>query len=242
MKWLVFLLLLGNLLFFAYTEGYFGKPSNPDAVRILKQVRPDDVRVVSRDLPPSGTPEAAKPEISASTLPVEPTMESTNKPASEASTVKPTGICLAWSGLSAKDADRLTDLLKGKFDDFKLARRAEPTSGKTWWVYIPPLATRADADKKAGELKQLGIKDFVVVQDSAPRQLAISLGVFSTEAIGKARLAELREKGVKSAKLEPYGDKEDFLVEARGAAGRQQAITDAIAALFTTKLEAKPCQ
>ena len=38
MKALVFLLILFNLLFYAFTQGYFGQAEHPDAGRIEKQV------------------------------------------------------------------------------------------------------------------------------------------------------------------------------------------------------------
>lgn len=246
MRWLVFLLVLGNLLFFAYAEGYFGKPHNPDAVRVHKQIRPENIRVVSRDIPPPGLspvkPNAGDVAVTA-TSPAEPPPESaTAKPATETAQAKSEDICLAWSGLAVKEADQLADLLKDKFNDFKQARRTEKTAVKSWWVFIPPLPTKADADKKAGELKQLGIKDFIVVQDAAPNRLAISLGVFSTEATARTRLAELREKGVKSAKLEPYSNKDAVVLEARGPVARQQALLDTTKAVSSIKLEAKVCQ
>ena len=147
MKWLVFLLVLANLLFFAFTEGYIAQVPNPDTLRMNKQVRPDDIRVVSRDTPPPAkAPVSAEatPAVSAAQAPAE------TPPA-------PAETCLAWAGLASKDADRLATLLKEQFADFKQTRRVETSTVKNWWVFIPPLPNKTEADKKASELKQLGI-------------------------------------------------------------------------------------
>ena len=44
MKVLVFLLVLGNLLFYAFSAGYLGHPDNPDAARVDQQITPERLR------------------------------------------------------------------------------------------------------------------------------------------------------------------------------------------------------
>lgn len=68
-------------------------------------------------------------------------------------------------------------------------------------VFIPSLGSKDGADKKAAELKRLGITDFFIVQDQSNLKWGISLGVFRTEEAAKAHLADLNAKGVKSAKI-----------------------------------------
>jgi len=236
MKWLIFLLILANLLFFAFSEGYLGRPHNPDALRLKKQIRPEAIRVVSRDAPPPLPHQAeAKPE-GAKTEPVPPAAEP--KPEAAAAAAE---ICLMWNELSSKDVDLLTALLTEKFPDFKQTKRPEKAQGKSWWVSIGPLTSKAEADRKAKELKELNVKDFIVVHDVAANRFSISLGVFSNESGAKTRLASLRETGVRSAKVEPYPSKETFSIEARGTATRRQAVLDATQSGSTLKYEAKAC-
>nr|WP_302476158.1 SPOR domain-containing protein [Azonexus fungiphilus] len=98
-----------------------------------------------------------------------------------------------------------------------------------WWVHIPPLANKAAADKKAQELKALGVSDYFVVQEGATRN-AISLGIFSSEKGGRERLAELQAQGVRSAKLVPRPDKDgNQQIELRGPADRRAALLAALA-------------
>lgn len=79
----------------------------------------------------------------------------------------------------------------------QLARSVVDAGG--YWVYIPPVKSKAEVERKVGELKALGVADFFVIQDAGPWRNAISLGIFKTDEAAKNRLAELRAKGVRSA-------------------------------------------
>lgn len=68
-------------------------------------------------------------------------------------------------------------------------------------VYIPPQADKEAAEKKAGELRRLGIDDFFIIQDNSPLRWGISLGVFKMEEAARAHLANLNQKGVRSARI-----------------------------------------
>lgn len=72
----------------------------------------------------------------------------------------------------------------------------------SYWVSIPSLGSKAAAEKKAAELKQLGITDFFVVNDPGPNLHGVSLGLFHTEDSANERLQQLSRKGVKSARVE----------------------------------------
>lgn len=48
-----------------------------------------------------------------------------------------------------------------------------------WWIFVPPQASRAEAVKIAGQLKLHGIKDYRIIP-SGPKENAISLGVYSS--------------------------------------------------------------
>ncbi|MGH8714127.1 MAG: SPOR domain-containing protein, partial [Casimicrobiaceae bacterium] len=71
-----------------------------------------------------------------------------------------------------------------------------------YWVYLPPAANRAAADKRLAELKASGIRDVSVI-DAGPQRNAISLGVFRGEDAARSRLASLQVQGLTNAKLEP---------------------------------------
>lgn len=229
MKALVFLLVLGNLLFYAFTAGYFGHSGNPDANRLDAQLVPERIRIVSRGEAPdiSAPPKSPAPEV--------PPVVSAPKAESTAP------VCLAWNALTPADADRLGALLAGKFADFKLDREVLASEGVGWWVFVPPLPNKADAEKKAGELRQLGISDYFIIQEGINR-FAISLGVFSSEKGGQERLSELRGKGVRSARLAPRSGKDSTVnVQATGPAASRAALVETVGKSMP-KLEARGCK
>src|SRR6185369_9059497 len=134
-----------------------------------------------------------------------------------------------WDRLSIGEADRLAAAMNGRLADFRLVRRAVNGEGNAWWVYIPPLADKAEADKKAAELRGLGVTDFFPIQEG-PNRLAISLGVFSAEKGAQERLIDLKARGVRSARLSVRPGKEGLLrVEASGPAAGKPALVAAIA-------------
>lgn len=209
MRALVFLLVVANLAFFAWTQGYLGTRDNPDAARLTQQLAAEKMIVLSRDEPPK----------SKAAAPVE------QKPVPEK--------CLAWANLNASLADRLEEVLTQKFAGLRRARHVIPEAS-SWWVFIPPLANKADADKKAQELKRLGAPEFFVIQEPGANRFAISLGIFSSESAAEERLEALRTKGVKSAKsarrtvLRP----EQITLEVTGPEPMIDAARDAVQSQF----------
>lgn len=258
MKVLVFLLVLGNLLFYAFSAGYLGRPDNPDAGRVGQQIQPERMRIVSRGEAPAAAEKADIPKpVVVDAVPQEggvaPAKEAASEPPAKQTeaakeAVAPTGkapdipqICLVWEHLSAPDADRLAVMLAGKFADFKVARRVVAAEGNGWWVFIPPLATKVDADKKAGELKQLEVSDFFVVQDG-PSRFAISLGVFSSEKGAQDRLADLKAKGVRSAKAGPRPGKDSTVrLQAQGPETSRGGLLAAVGKILP-KAETQDCK
>lgn len=224
MKTLVFLLVLANLLFYAFSAGYFGRPDNPDAVRVEKQVLPERMRIVSRGEAPAAPAapakavEPVKPEVVAEAPKQEPATKVEELAA----------VCLAWEHLPAVDAERIASLLSSKFAEYKVVRRVVASEGSGWGVFVPPLPGKADAERKATELRQLGVTDYFIVQDG-PIRNAISLGIFSSEKGAQERLAELKEKGVRSARVMPRPGKDSTVnIQATGPASAKEALLAAI--------------
>ena len=68
-------------------------------------------------------------------------------------------------------------------------------------VYIAAEDGREGAERRAAELRRLGLTDFYIMPESAPLHDAISLGLFKTEAAAKAYVGQLIPKGVRSARI-----------------------------------------
>ncbi len=179
---LLFLLLLAvNLGFFAWTR--FLAPPDPavDRQPLARQLEPHKLRIVTeRELARFAAPAPAKPQ------PLAP-------PPAPASVA-----CLEWGSFNPADATRAAQRLEPLALGARLAQyRGEEIA--SWWVHMPPQGSRANALRKAGELKKLGVEDYFILQDAGPMRWALSLGVFSTEDAASSHLQALRDKGVRTA-------------------------------------------
>jgi hypothetical protein len=108
-----------------------------------------------------------------------------------------TGVCRLVTGLPLAAVEGFKNALPGLGVDIKPVEESS-----SYWVHIPPQPNKAAADKKAAELKALGIKDFYIVQDEGANHLAISLGLFKSEAAAGEFLQGLVKRNVKSARIE----------------------------------------
>src|SRR2546429_7177526 len=112
--------------------------------------------------------------------------------------------CLELGAFSPGDAARVQQALEPLALGSRLSqRRVEEIA--SYWVFMPPQRSRPAANQKAAELKKLGVEDFYIVQEDSKFRFAISLGVFKTEEAARSRLAELRKKGVRTARVPPPG-------------------------------------
>ena len=106
--------------------------------------------------------------------------------------------CLEWGSFTAAESPRAEKALEPLALGPRLGqRRTEETAG--WWVFIPSQGSRPGAFRQAAELKALGINDFFVMGEETDTPWALSLGVFRSERAAAARLASLRELGVRNA-------------------------------------------
>jgi hypothetical protein len=177
-KWLFYLLLLANVVFFAYMQLVTG--DNGEAALGRRQFNAEKIKLVN--------PKEAL------TIPVlKPAVKLENAPAAARAAA-----CMEWGVFSGTDLARAQDALdKLQLGESLSLRSSEETVG--YWVYIPPLKTKKDAESKIAELKALGIGEYFLMQDYSPWRNAISLGVFKSEELARNYLAKLQAKGVKSA-------------------------------------------
>jgi hypothetical protein len=180
-----FLLLLANLVFFAWA--YVGTGRVSDEPQLMEQqLNPQEIRLLSSDQVAKLAAERAK-QIAERPRP----------------SPRPSAIaCLEFGAFNAGDAPRVQQALEPLALGSRLSqRRADEIA--SYWVYIPPLRSRQSANLKAAELKRLGVDDFFIVQEDSKFRLAISLGVFKTEEAANGRLADLSKKGVRTARVGP---------------------------------------
>ena len=117
------------------------------------------------------------------------------------SAAKPgTPLCLEWSDFSGPDLARATAELSAlQLADKLSQRQIERDIG--YWVYIPPLRTKAAVNRKIAELKALGIREYFVMQNPGRWLNAISLGIFKTQDAAQNFHHHLQTKGVHTARV-----------------------------------------
>jgi hypothetical protein len=169
MKWVFLLLLAANIGFGAFV--YFrDRAPNPDAQLIALQMNADKVHIV----PPRPAPAPAPVTASARAA------------------------CIEWGGFGTGELARA----QGALDHLALgtrARQVEVSVTAGYWVFIPPLRSQAAMERKVTELRGLGVNEYFLVLDPGRWRHAISLGVFRSEEGAARYLAQLRQKGVRSA-------------------------------------------
>lgn len=172
MRTVVVLLLLANLALAGYI--WLDNASGGEGVRLKQQVRPDAIKLLSPQ------------EVAAL------------GPAKAAALAD---VCLEWGPFGEAERVRaLADVEALALGKLLSQRRVESATGH--WVYLPPFATKAAADKRAVELRAAGIKDVFVV-DGGVQRFALSLGVFRTEDAANTHLADMARQGVTGAKTGP---------------------------------------
>jgi hypothetical protein len=171
MKWLFWLLLLVSLAFFALIQ--WSGMLLGDGKNLQPQPSLNTEKIKLLQAPPA-SPTAAQ------------------------SAVQTADSCMEWSEFSGNDLARASAAMDAlKLGDRLTQRRVEHIS--SYWVYIPPLKTNLDADKKVSQLKSLGVEEYFVVQEPGKWRNAISLGVFKTEEATHKFLEHIHVRGVKSA-------------------------------------------
>ncbi|MBW7861971.1 MAG: SPOR domain-containing protein [Rhodocyclaceae bacterium] len=109
--------------------------------------------------------------------------------------------CIAFQ-LAQPLADALDRLIHTASTKVKTTRVVvEPPS--TWWVRIPPLASRAAAERRVLDLRAQGVSDLFIVREPGPNQNAISLGLFRTEASARQHQTDLLGKRVRDTEIVP---------------------------------------
>jgi hypothetical protein len=190
MRALFLLLLLANLVFYAYAQ--VARGSGAGVAQL--EVSPEKIKVLGA---------AAK---SAADPPRAPAEKGAKAKAGDVAAVA-AAACIEWGVFAGPDVARADSALaRLELPQDRVERTVTDAGG--YWVYIPPLKSKSETDRKVGELKALGVGDFFIVQDSGQWRNAISLGIFRTDEAAQAYLVKLRERGVRSAVAER---RENFL-------------------------------
>ncbi|MFZ6759426.1 SPOR domain-containing protein [Undibacterium sp. Ji50W] len=162
---------------------------------------------------------------------------------SDATTDKTSDViaCLEVGNFVQTDIDKMEEKLK-TLGLGERQSRINVVDVATHMVFIPSQGSKEGADKKASELRRLGISDFYIVQDQSNMRWGLSLGVFKTEEAAKLHLTNLTNKGVRSARVGPRTvSTNKFAFQLRALTAEEKTKYDTIKAGFPAQ-ENRNCQ
>jgi hypothetical protein len=190
MRALFLLLVLANLVFYAYAQ-IAREGGGVDKQLPQLQIAPEKIKLLNAEgkLPPDRKQPARK-----------------SKPPPKVATAAPAA-CLEWGVFAGPGVAKAeAALAQLELPAAQIERTVTDASG--YWVHMPPQKTKADADRKVRELNALGVTELVMVTDPGEWRYAISLGIFRTDEAAQAFLAGLRKQGVRTATV---ARRENFL-------------------------------
>ena len=206
-------LLFLNAALFAYAQGLLGtsKSTEHEPARLKRQFNTAKMTLLTREqaeaaakaaTPPGGGEAAAS--SAAASAPA--TVAANTVTPVTAPAPAPAFACTEIGPLDATDARRFEARLAAlDLGDRQSRQTVQAQDVTSWLVHIPSQGSKEAADRKAAELRDLGVTNFYVMQGDSPLKYAISLGVFKTESGAQALLAQLGKQGVHTARIAPRG-------------------------------------
>jgi hypothetical protein len=188
LKFIFWSLLAVNATLFAYGQGYLGHFSGNERepARLRNQLNANQLTIVSAERAghaPAGDAATAPVDGKAAPQPL---------------------ACVEIGSFVIADARRFEARLAAlNLGDRQSRRNLPGTEISSYIVHIPPMGSKEAADKKAAELRGMGVTNYFVMSDNSPMRWAISLGVFKTETAAQNQLAALVKQGVRTARITP---------------------------------------
>ncbi len=190
LKFIFWSLVAINAALFAYGKGYLGHFSGNEREpeRLLNQLNANKLAIISAD----------KANDASATTAAAASAAAGAKPAPEVLA------CVEIGSFVLADARRFeAQLAPLNLGDRQSRHNLPGNEISSYIVYMPPQGSKEGADKKAGELRALGVTNYFIMNDNSPLRWGISLGVFKTEGAAQSQLAILMKQGVRTARVAP---------------------------------------
>jgi hypothetical protein len=190
LKFIFWSLLAINAALFAYGRGYLGHFSGNEREpeRLLNQINADKLAIISPEKANNAAAAVAASAAAAASTKAAPEVQA----------------CVEIASFVLADARRFeAQLAPLNLGDRQSRHNLPGTEISSYIVHIPPQGSKEGADKKAAELRGLGVTNYFVMSDNSPLRWGISLGVFKTEGAAQNQLAMLMKQGVRTARITP---------------------------------------
>jgi len=172
MRLAILLLLLANVAVLAWHQGIFGggPQAGREPQRLALQIAPERIRVLP-------APQPASPQ------------------GGGAGTALGGPACLEFGDFDAASLPRA----RARLAELALGQRLreKPVEAANGYiVYLPPAASRAEAERVAQDLRARGVRDVAVLGPETALANALLLGEFRDEASAQRQQAELAGRGI----------------------------------------------
>lgn len=211
LKWTIWILVLANAGYFAWTQGYLdglglAPQEQREPRRLQEQVKPEQLRLLNgpraqaepgATTPPSAAPIAAAPAAPVAVLPT-PAAPAVPAPAPLPEGDGPRG-CWQAGGFTESQ----TELLRAELALLGLPptrwQLNEVRSAGRWIVYMGRYDNEAQLERKKAELRGIGVSFREVSGNGLAPGLA--LGTYSSEAAAQQALQQAERGSVRTAKV-----------------------------------------
>nr|WP_154375652.1 SPOR domain-containing protein [Pseudoduganella rivuli] len=208
LKFIFWSLLAVNAGLYAYGQGYLGhfSGSEREPARLQNQLNGDKLAIISASKAEAAVAAlkapASEPDAETAKNPAEEPAKKTPEKAAEKKEEKIA--CVEFGNFLLADARRFEEKVAPlALGDHQARINLPGTEVSSYIVFIPPQGNKEGAEKKASELRALGVTNYFIMSDSQTMRWAISLGVFKSEAGAQTLLASLQKQGVHSARIAP---------------------------------------
>lgn len=233
LKFVFWLLAAINLLVLAIGQGYLGsfRTETREPARLKNQLHAEKITLLTQ------AQATAPAEVATPAAPAAPAAPT---PASATPQIY---ACTEVGNFVLADARKFEARLEPlALGERQSRRNVAGQDISSYMVFIPPQGSKENADRKAGELKQLGVTNYFIMGEGSPQRWGISLGVFKSETSAQSHLASLNKQGVHSARVAPrYSSSKQLAYQFRDLDAATRARLAAITAQFEEQ-ELRSCK
>ena len=228
LRFLLILLVLLNLLVLAAWQGWLGQGRDQrEPERLTNQLHPERIVLVEGDEPPAApaaTP-APQPEPAPVAAPTEPALPAPTEQSAMAAAEavvppapEPEPLPQACVVFDPVNDEQAALVMGDALAQVGFTADDTPTTEiSSWWVHIPSQGSREAAERRADELRALGITDLFATGERSARPFMVSLGLFKSAESAAEQVRRLKAKGATGIAVEERGNT-THRIEVRGPA------------------------